>query len=124
MRNGNGTSSFLNSKEGVTQGDPPEMILYGIGILPLIKNRKRGMPDVAQPWYARDAGALGTFARIETYFNFLTRQSLGCVYYPEPSKSVLIVHLENLESVKEFVARHRFNVCTVSLYLVGYIGYN
>ena len=50
------------------------------------------------------------FARIETYFNLLTRQIPGCGYYPEPSKSVLIVHPENLEDRKEFGARHGFKV--------------
>ena len=51
------------------QGDPLEMIAYGIGILRLIKNPKREIPDVTQLWYADNAGALGTFSRIETYFN-------------------------------------------------------
>ena len=44
------------------------MTSYGIGILPLIKNLKRAMPDVTHPWYADDAGDLGTFAKLETYF--------------------------------------------------------
>ena len=50
LQNRNGTASFLNSKEGVTQGDPLAMIVYGIGILPLINNHKQDIPDVIQPW--------------------------------------------------------------------------
>ena len=73
------------------------MIAYRIGILPLINNIKREIPDVTQPWYADNSGALGMFARIETYFDSLTRQGPGRVYYPKLSKSVLIVHLENIE---------------------------
>ena len=65
---------------GVTQGDPLAMITYGIGILPLINNIKREIPDVTQPWYADNSGALGMFARIETYFDSLTRQGPGRVY--------------------------------------------
>ena len=61
--NGNGTASILHSKEGIA---------YGMGILPLIKNIKRAIPDVTQPWYADDSGDLGTFARLETYFDSLT----------------------------------------------------
>ena len=57
----------------MTQGDPLAMIAYGIGILPLIKNPKRAIPDVTQPWYTDDAGDLGTFARLDTYFDLLTR---------------------------------------------------
>ena len=67
------------------QGDPLEMIAHGIGILPLIKNLKRALPDVIQPWYSDDAGALGPFARLETYFYSLTRHGPGRGYYPEPS---------------------------------------
>ena len=92
-----GRPVFLNSKEGVTQRDPLKIIVYRIGILPLINNIKREIPDVTQPWYADNSGALGMFARIETYFDSLTRQGPGRVYYPKLSKSVLIVHLENIE---------------------------
>ena len=67
LRNGNGTASFLHSKEGVTQRDSLGMIAYGIGILPLIKNTKLDIPDVTKPWYSDNARALGTLARIETH---------------------------------------------------------
>ena len=114
-------ASFMHSKEGVTQGDPLAMIAYRISILPLIKNLKQEIPDVTLPWYADDTGALGTFEIIENYFNSLTRQVPGRGYYPKPSKSVLIVHPENLEDGKEFGARHGFKVFTGARYLGGYI---
>ena len=85
------TASFLHSREGVTQGDPLATIAYGIGILPLIKNLKQEIPDVTQTCYNDNAGALGMFTRLETYFDSLTRQVPGRGYYPEPPKSVLIV---------------------------------
>ena len=75
--------------------------------------------DVTQPWYADDAGDLGTFARIETYFNSLTRQVPGRGYYPKPSKSVLIIRPDNLEAGKEFRERHGSKVCTGARYLGG-----
>ena len=78
--NWNGTASFLHSREGVTQGGPIAMIAYGIGILPLIKYLKWEIPDVTQPWYADNAGALGTLARLETCFCSLTRQGPGQGY--------------------------------------------
>ena len=59
------------------------------------------------------------FARIETYFNSLTRRGLGRGYYPEPSESVLIVHPENFEAGKDFGARHGFKACTGAHYLWG-----
>ena len=72
------------------------MIAYVIGILPLINNLKQEIPGITHTWYAGDTGSLGTFSRIETYFNFLTRQGPGHGYYLEPSKNILIVHPENL----------------------------
>ena len=68
------------------------MITNGIGILPPIKNLKLEIPEVTQPWYDDDAGALGMLSRIATYFNLLTRQGPRHGYHPEPSKSILILH--------------------------------
>ena len=59
-----GQPIFLHSREGVTQGAPLDMVAYGIGVLPLIKHPKAAYPDVTQPWYADDDGALGTFDTI------------------------------------------------------------
>ena len=106
----------------MTQGDPLAMIKYGIRILPLIRNLKREIPDVTQPWYAANAGALGTFVRLKTYFDSLTRQGLEQGYHPEPTKSVLIVRPENIEAGKVFGACHIFWVCMGARYLGGYIG--
>ena len=36
--NGNGTASFLHSREGMSQEGPLDTVAYVIGILPLIKN--------------------------------------------------------------------------------------
>ena len=88
------------------QGDPLAMIAYGIGIIPLIKNLKRAIPDVTQPWNADNNGALGAFARLTTYSDLLTEQGPGWGYHPELSKSVLIVRLDNLEVGKVF-GRHQ-----------------
>ena len=49
----------------MTQGEPLAMVAYIIGILLLIKNLKAEFPGVAQPWYADDSGALGTFTIVE-----------------------------------------------------------
>ena len=119
--NNNGIDSFLHSKEGVTQGDPLEMIVYGFGILPLINKLKRDILDVTQTWYADDARALGTFAIIETYLNLLTCQGPGRGYYPEPSKSVLIVHPKNIKDRKELGTSNGCKVCKSARYLGGYI---
>ena len=64
------------------------------------------------------------FARLETYFDWLTRQGPGRGYHPEPSKSVLTVRPENLEAGKLFGRRYRFIVCTGAHYMGAYIREN
>jgi hypothetical protein len=43
------------SREGVAQGDPLSMILYGLALLPLAESLWRAEPEGMQPWYADDA---------------------------------------------------------------------
>ena len=74
------------------QGEALAMVTYGISVLPLIKRPKVWYPDVTQTWCANDDGVVGTFTNIDLCFNLLKRFGLGHGYYPEPSKSVLIVH--------------------------------
>ena len=106
----------------MTQGDPLVIIAYIIGILPLIKNLKREIPDVTQPWYADDAGALSMLARIDTYFNSLTHQGPGRGYHLKQSKIILVVHPKNIKALKVFGGRHGFKLCMGVHYLRGYIG--
>ena len=47
------------------QGDPLTMVAYGIIIILLIKHFNSMYPDVTQPWYADNAGALGMFNHLE-----------------------------------------------------------
>ena len=90
----------MHSREGVTQWDPISMVAYGIGVIPLIKRLKSVFPDVAYPWYADDAGAIGGFNNIGSYFNALNFFVLGRGYYPKPSKRILIVHMNNFAAGK------------------------
>ena len=87
----------------MTQVDPLAMVAYGIGIILLIKHLKAEFTGFTQPQYSENAGALSTFKKFELYFNYLKRFGLGRGYYPEPSKSVLIVHPDNIESGKWLV---------------------
>ena len=49
----------------MTQGGALGMVSYGISILSLIKNLKSEFPDVTQPWYADNVGALDIFVRVK-----------------------------------------------------------
>ena len=78
---------ILRSKEGVTQGDPLAMTLYGIALMPLAEILREEFPTVLQPWYAEDA-AMREPARDVAKALWRLRV-LGPMfgYHPEPKKS-------------------------------------
>ena len=88
---GYGSGHFLHSKEGVTQGEPLYMISYDIGFLPHIRELRNAHPRVTQPWYADDAGAGGKFPNILEHHRDLQAWGPPRGYYPEPTKSILVV---------------------------------
>ena len=55
----NAGGAVLFSREGVAQGDPLSMALYGIGLLPLGKHLRVEHPRVLQPWFADNLAAMG-----------------------------------------------------------------
>ena len=62
------------------------------------------------------------YDNIELYFNLLKHYGSGCGYYPKTSKSVLIVHPDNLETGNQFGLCHGFKVFTSEWYFGGFIG--
>ena len=62
-----GSVQFLHRKEGMTQGYHLTMIVYGIGVLPLIRYLWDEHPHITQTWYADDAGAGGGGGVIGAY---------------------------------------------------------
>ena len=103
---------ILHIRKGVKQEEQLDMVAYGIWVPLLIKQLNETHPDITQPCYNDDTGALGTYNNIELYFYLLKHSGPGHGYYPKPSKSVLIVHPDNFEMVKQFVLHHKFKVCT------------
>ena len=64
IRAGDETGNLLFSKYGVTQEDILVIVVYGLGIPPLIHELRQDYPDVTHPWYEDDARAGGTFEGI------------------------------------------------------------
>ena len=104
LRNGDGKANIIHSREGGAQGGPLAMVAYGIGSLPLIKHLKLAYPDGTQPWYAGDAGAQGKFDNLKRYFNSLKRTGPARGYYPDPTKSIMIMHKKILKW-EDYLAR-------------------
>eukprot|EP00956_Cyclotella_meneghiniana_P031787 scaffold84827_cov23-Cyclotella_meneghiniana.AAC.1 len=48
-RGGGKTAHVIHAEEGVSQGDPLSMALYGVALLPLAENLKRAVPEVTIP---------------------------------------------------------------------------
>ena len=122
VRGSNGKITMVYSKEGVTQGDPLAMFAYGIGVLPLVRRLQREFPAVKQPWYADDACAVGSFEQIGQLFKRLQQLGPSYGYFPEPSKSILVVREHNLERARELEAELHFEISTGNRYLGGFIG--
>ena len=99
---GDGSGHFLHSKEDVTQGDPFAMIAYGIGVLLLVRELQGAHPCVTQTWYADDAGAGGKFTNILEHLRDLQARGPAQGYYPEPTKSILVVALGNVARAEEY----------------------
>ena len=98
------------------------MVSYGIGVVPLIKLLKVVYSDVTQPCYNDNACAQGTFDNIGLYFSSLKKFFPGHGYYPNPLKSVLIIHPDNPAARLEFGLHHRFKVLTRTRYMEGFVG--
>ena len=86
---------FLYKKQCVTQGGTLAMISYGIGILPLIFEICAVYPHITQLWYADYSGAGGKFAALQNHMQDLVVRGPPQGYFPEPTKSILVVSLRN-----------------------------
>ncbi len=115
---------ILMSREGVTQGDPLSMALYGIALLPLAEALRAHCPDVMQPWYADNAAMQGTAARVASTMVLLTRLGPMFGYLPEPEKSFVICPLADEEAAKAAFTAENLPVkyCRGHRYVGGFVG--
>ena len=125
MRGDNkGSTVFLHSKEGITQGCPLAMLGYILLLLPLIRVLKKEFSGVDSPWYADDGAAAGKIPRILAFFNRLCELGPDFGYFPEESKSKSIVRGKDLERVKIRLEKSesKLTLTDGSRYLGGFIG--
>ena len=92
----------IYSKEGTTQGDPPAMAFYGIGLLPLIWLLRSSSDDPArQVAYADDLTGGGKLLQLKSWLDVILKDGPKFGYHAEPTKSWLIVKEEWLEEAQE-----------------------
>ena len=116
-----GSSTFLYSKEGVTQGDPLSMFMYAIGTLPLIRSL-HNPGHWTQLWYADDASAGGTLFELRDWFNLLCSRGPAFGYYPEPTKSFIVVSERWRNEANAVFGDLGIQVVTGHRFLGGFIG--
>ena len=110
LRRRGGDCEIILSREGVTQGDPLSMVLYGLALTPLAETIRAAVPQVVQPWYADDAAMAGPVSGIAAAQRLLLELGPRRGYFPEPDKSILIAPIATppaaLAAVEEFNFRH------------------
>ncbi|KAL7526623.1 hypothetical protein ACHAXR_001569, partial [Thalassiosira sp. AJA248-18] len=117
---------ILQSREGVTQGDPLSMALYGIALLPLAEMLREASPNVLQPWYADDAAMQGTAGEVAATFETLIKVGPMFGYHPEPAKSFVICPIAS-EAAANAVFDEKdlpVNYCRGHRYVGGFVGSN
>lgn len=110
------------SREGVTQGDPLSMVLYGLTLVPLAKRIRAATGDVVQPWYADDMAMAGKVSGIACATSLLQRFGPDRGYFPEPEKSILICRDADQSQAKRQLSAYHFQYTTGARYLGGFIG--
>ena len=108
----------------MTQGDPLSMMLYAVAVLPLIRSLEDSCEWV-QNWYADDSSCVGELSFVRRWFDRLLIDSPAYGYFPEPSKTVLVVGSSDLERASDLF-RDLFrdlgvSVVTGSRFLPGFV---
>jgi hypothetical protein len=112
----------IHSQEGVTQGDPLSMVLYGLALAPLSESLRIAVPGLVQPWYADDAAMAGPISQIRKAQLLLQEWGPQRGYYPEPSKSVLVTPPFTTPDQLTPLTEFNYQVTEGSRYIGGFVG--
>ena len=117
------SESFLYSK-GDTQGDPLSMFMYALSAVSslLLISSLDHLYQLTQVWYADDASACGNLDSLREWFYILKERGPSFGYFPEPSKSFLVVDDKQLSKGTEAFSGLGINVVCSQRLLGGVIG--
>ena len=116
------TGYTLLSREGVTQGDPLSMVLYGLALVPLAATLRQAHPEVVQAWYADDGQLQGRSSRVAAAMIDLQRLGPERGYFPEPAKSIFVCNPEDRPGAEERLEAFGFKFVDGSRYVGGFLG--
>ena len=99
------TTEVLYSDEGCTQGDVAAMAFYALSVKPLTDELREAVDTTKckQAWYADDANAFGKINEIKLWWDYLSKNGPKYGYFPKPSKTVLIIKNQSLQTLAETV---------------------
>ena len=100
---------ILLSCEGTTQGDPLAMAMYALGVVPLIRRLNH---LARQLWFADDASAGGHLTDLVAWWKKLNELGPAFGYYPNASKTWLVVKEEHLQLAQELFAAQGVKITT------------
>ena len=87
--------------EGTTQGYLLAMAMYALAITQLIDQLRARCPTVHQPWYTDDATGASACRKLNLWWNELTSYGPSFGYYPNASKTYVVVKEKHESSAKE-----------------------
>ena len=131
VRNNNQPITILHSMEGVQQGDPLAMILYGLSLTPLIKklqleNHTTPIPTPLQPWFADDSAIISHPTQTAKFLSSLLKYGPSYGYFIQPEKSFHICPITEETEAKQIFTSHGININYVRghEYLGSFLGEN
>ena len=89
----------LLSQEGTTLGDLLAMAMYTIAIIPFIRSLED--EERKQVWFADDTTAVGGLTDLRRWWDRIAKKGPAYGYYPNPSKTCLVVKEESAKMAKE-----------------------
>ena len=109
----------IKSAEGTTQGDPTAMAMYAISILPLLETKSKAKKIA----FADDFGGVGTIEFLREWWDSITELGPYIGYYPNDSKSTLVVKERYLDQAISIFADTNIKItCNGTKHLGACIG--
>ncbi|XP_066921132.1 uncharacterized protein [Clytia hemisphaerica] len=104
----------LKSREGTTQGDPLGMAIYALGITPMMNIMLMAIADKHNKMvgFADDITAAGDIQSLKQWWDLLLEIGPAYGYFPQPSKSWLIVKETKLTEATEVFAGTQIQIST------------
>ena len=116
-----GADEVIYSREGTAQGDLLAIFFYGVSFLSLIRKLK-DPNNLLQSWYADDSAAIAKLKKLEIWLKNLIEEGPTFGYFPEPSKSFLVVDKQYAQEAHHIFHKYSITIVEGKRFLGGLIG--